>query len=116
MAPQPLSGLKVVEVGQAVAAPLAGVILAELGAEVIKVEKPEGGDDARLWGPPWIGETGLSFHAYNRGKRQPGPLPGLRHGRPADLRRGRQPAAVGEVRPGRGPSGVGRGRALPHGP
>ena len=69
MAPQPLSGLKVVEVGQAVAAPLAGVILAELGAEVVKVEKPEGGDDARLWGPPWVGETGLSFHAYNRGKR-----------------------------------------------
>ncbi len=69
MAPQPLGGLKVVEVGQAVAAPLAGMILAELGAEVIKVEKPEGGDDARLWGPPWVGETGLSFHAYNRGKR-----------------------------------------------
>jgi len=69
MGTTPLAGLKVVEVGQAVAAPLAGVILADLGAEVIKVEKPEGGDDARLWGPPWIGETGLSFHAYNRGKR-----------------------------------------------
>jgi crotonobetainyl-CoA:carnitine CoA-transferase CaiB-like acyl-CoA transferase len=69
MGTTPLAGLKVVEVGQAVAAPLAGVILAELGAEVIKVEKPEGGDDARLWGPPWVGETGLSFHAYNRGKR-----------------------------------------------
>ncbi len=67
--PAPLAGVKVVEVGQAVAAPLAGVILAELGAEVIKVEKPDGGDDARLWGPPFIGETGLSFHAYNRGKR-----------------------------------------------
>lgn len=69
MSTTPLAGLKVVEVGQAVAAPLAGVILADLGAEVIKVEKPEGGDDARLWGPPWVGETGLSFHAYNRGKR-----------------------------------------------
>ncbi len=69
MGTTPLAGLKVVEVGQAVAAPLAGVILADLGAEVIKVEKPEGGDDARLWGPPWVGETGLSFHAYNRGKR-----------------------------------------------
>ncbi|WP_043342983.1 CaiB/BaiF CoA transferase family protein [Belnapia moabensis] len=65
----PLAGLRVVEIGQAVAAPLAGVILADLGAEVIKVEKPDGGDDARLWGPPWVGETGLSFHAYNRGKR-----------------------------------------------
>ena len=69
MGTTPLAGLRVVEVGQAVAAPLAGVILADLGAEVIKVEKPEGGDDARLWGPPWVGETGLSFHAYNRGKR-----------------------------------------------
>ena len=69
MGTAPLAGLRVVEVGQAVAAPLAGVILADLGAEVIKVEKPEGGDDARLWGPPWVGETGLSFHAYNRGKR-----------------------------------------------
>ena len=65
----PLAGLRVVEIGQAVAAPLAGVILADLGAEVIKVEKPDGGDDARLWGLPWVGETGLSFHAYNRGKR-----------------------------------------------
>jgi crotonobetainyl-CoA:carnitine CoA-transferase CaiB-like acyl-CoA transferase len=69
MGTTPLAGLRVVEVGQAVAAPLAGVILADLGAEVIKVEKPDGGDDARLWGPPWVGETGLSFHAYNRGKR-----------------------------------------------
>ena len=65
----PLAGLKVVEVGQAVAAPLAGVILADLGADVIKVEKPDGGDDARLWGPPFINETAVSFHAYNRGKR-----------------------------------------------
>ncbi len=69
MAPTPLAGLKVLEVGQAVAAPLAGMILAELGAEVIKVEKPDGGDDARLWGPPWVGDTGMSFQAYNRGKK-----------------------------------------------
>ncbi len=67
--PSPLAGLRVVEVGQAVAGPLAGVILADLGAEVIKVEKPDGGDDARLWGPPFIDDTALSFHAYNRGKR-----------------------------------------------
>ncbi len=65
----PLAGLKVIEVGQAVAGPLAGVILADLGAEVIKVEKPEGGDDARLWGPPFVEDTSVSFHAYNRGKR-----------------------------------------------
>ena len=45
----PLDGVRVVEIGQALAGPLAGVILADLGADVIKVEKPDGGDDARLW-------------------------------------------------------------------
>jgi crotonobetainyl-CoA:carnitine CoA-transferase CaiB-like acyl-CoA transferase len=67
----PLEGLRVIEVGQALAGPLAGVILAEMGAEVIKVEKPEGGDDARAWGPPFgpDGETSLYFHGQNRNKR-----------------------------------------------
>ena len=46
----PLAGIKVIEVGQALAGPLAGMVLADMGAEVIKVEKPDGGDDARLWG------------------------------------------------------------------
>lgn len=69
----PLEGLRVVEVGQALAGPLAGAILADLGAEVIKVEKPEGGDDARGWGPPWgpalnDGHTSLYFHGQNRNK------------------------------------------------
>ena len=44
-----LSGVRVVEIGQALAAPFAAEILADLGAEVIKVEKPDGGDDARHW-------------------------------------------------------------------
>ena len=65
----PLTGIKVVEVGQALAGPLAGVILADLGADVIKVEKPDGGDDARLWGPPFVAGDSLFFHATNRGKR-----------------------------------------------
>jgi crotonobetainyl-CoA:carnitine CoA-transferase CaiB-like acyl-CoA transferase len=67
----PLEGLRVIEVGQALAGPLAGVILADMGAEVIKVEKPDGGDDARLWGPPFgpDGETSLYFHSQNRNKR-----------------------------------------------
>jgi len=43
----PLHGMRVIEVGQALAGPLAGVILADMGADVIKVEKPDGGDDAR---------------------------------------------------------------------
>ena len=48
--PGPLDGVRVIELGQALAGPLAGVILADLGADVIKVEKPDGGDDARLVG------------------------------------------------------------------
>ena len=65
----PLSGIKVVELGQALAGPLAGVILSDLGADVIKIEKPDGGDDARLWGPPFVDGDAVSFHANNRGKR-----------------------------------------------
>jgi formyl-CoA transferase len=67
--PGPLDGIKVVEVGQALAGPLAGVILADMGADVIKVEKPDGGDDARLWGPPFVDGDSVMFHATNRGKR-----------------------------------------------
>ena len=65
----PLHGVKVIELGQALAGPLAGVILADMGADVIKVEKPDGGDDARLWGPPFAGDDSVSFHTNNRGKR-----------------------------------------------
>jgi formyl-CoA transferase len=67
--PGPLDGIKVIEIGQALAGPLAGVILADMGADVIKVEKPDGGDDARLWGPPFVDGDSVAFHAYNRGKR-----------------------------------------------
>ena len=68
----PLAGLKVVELARILAGPWAGQILADLGAEVIKVEAPEG-DDTRRWGPPFLtreGETTAAyFHAANRGKR-----------------------------------------------
>ncbi|HEX3990233.1 MAG TPA: CoA transferase [Acetobacteraceae bacterium] len=67
--PGPLDGVRVVELGQALAGPLAGVILADLGADVIKVEKPDGGDDARLWGPPFVDGDSISFHSNNRAKR-----------------------------------------------
>ena len=69
MSDAPLAGIKAIEVGQALAGPLTGVILADLGADVIKVEKPDGGDDARLWGPPFVDGDALTFHAINRGKR-----------------------------------------------
>ena len=65
----PLSGVKVIEVGLNLAGPLAGEILAGLGAEVIKVERPEGGDDARGWGPPFVHGASMSFHSMNRNKR-----------------------------------------------
>ncbi|MBK5946306.1 CoA transferase [Rhodobacter veldkampii DSM 11550] len=68
----PLSGLKVVELARILAGPWAGQILADLGADVIKVEAPEG-DDTRRWGPPFLThegeETAAYFHAANRGKR-----------------------------------------------
>lgn len=66
----PLEGITVIEVGQALAGPLAGVTLADMGADVIKVEKPDGGDDARGWGPPYgpDGVTSLYFHGQNRSK------------------------------------------------
>ena len=51
----PLQGIKVVEFGQNLAGPYCGQILAFLGADVVKVERPEG-DDARRWGPPFIEE------------------------------------------------------------
>ena len=65
----PLAGIKVIEIGQAYAGPLAGAILSDMGAEIIKVEKPDGGDDARLWGPPFIEGDSAMFHANNRNKK-----------------------------------------------
>ena len=68
----PLEGIRVVELARILAGPWAGQTLADLGADVIKVEAPEG-DDTRRWGPPFIGEgeekTAAYFHATNRGKR-----------------------------------------------
>ena len=68
----PLAGLKVLELARVLAGPFAGQILADLGADVIKVESQEG-DNTRIWGPPWIehdGErTAAYYHACNRGKR-----------------------------------------------
>lgn len=65
---QPLSGIVVVELGHSVAAPFAGQILCDLGATVIKVEKPEG-DDARKWGPPFVDGAAAAFQAINKGKK-----------------------------------------------
>ena len=65
---KPLRGHCVVEVGNSVAGPYAGLILAELGADVIKIESPNGGDFARGWGPPFWDGSAPHFVALNRGQ------------------------------------------------
>ena len=66
---RPLAGLVAIEIGHSIAAPYAGMILGELGAEVIKVENPKTGDAARGWGPPFAEGAATCFHAVNRAKR-----------------------------------------------
>lgn len=74
-APKPLDGLRVVELARVLAGPWSGQLLADLGAEVVKVERPGGGDDTREWGPPFVtGADGENlgaayYHSCNRGKR-----------------------------------------------
>jgi len=65
----PLEGVTVLELGNSVAAPFAGEILGDLGADVIKVEKRDGGDDARKWAPPYWHGTSAIFQNFNRNKR-----------------------------------------------
>jgi crotonobetainyl-CoA:carnitine CoA-transferase CaiB-like acyl-CoA transferase len=69
---RPLEGIRVVELARILAGPWAGQMLADLGAEVIKVEAPEG-DDTRQWGPPFVeregDRTAAYFHSCNRGKQ-----------------------------------------------
>jgi crotonobetainyl-CoA:carnitine CoA-transferase CaiB-like acyl-CoA transferase len=73
--PGPLAGLRVLELARILAGPWAGQILADLGADVVKVERRGTGDDTRGWGPPFVeaadgGTLGAAyFHATNRGKR-----------------------------------------------
>jgi crotonobetainyl-CoA:carnitine CoA-transferase CaiB-like acyl-CoA transferase len=73
--PGPLSGLRVLELARILAGPWAGQLLADLGADVIKVERKGAGDDTRAWGPPFVeGKDGKPigsayFHSANRGKR-----------------------------------------------
>ncbi|MEC7203982.1 MAG: CoA transferase, partial [Pseudomonadota bacterium] len=63
-----LDGLKVFELGSSVAGPYGAWILAQFGAEVIKVERPVTGDDARHWGPPFWHGSAAYFQALNRDK------------------------------------------------
>src|SRR5215210_5145770 len=73
--PKPLAGIRVLELARILAGPWCGQVLADLGADVIKVERKGAGDDTRAWGPPFVeGMDGKHvsaayFHATNRGKR-----------------------------------------------
>jgi len=67
--PLPLFGMVVLDLSQILAGPVCGMMLADMGADVIKVEKPDGGDDNRRAGPPFIGGQGAGFMAANRNKR-----------------------------------------------
>ena len=72
---KPLQGLKVLELARILAGPWAGQSLADLGAEVIKVERPGAGDDTRAWGPPFVADAkggrgdSAYYHSCNRGKQ-----------------------------------------------
>jgi crotonobetainyl-CoA:carnitine CoA-transferase CaiB-like acyl-CoA transferase len=65
----PLEGLRVIDLTQDFAGPFCTMILSDLGAEVVKVEKPDGGDETRAWGPPFIDGISYYFLALNRGKK-----------------------------------------------
>ena len=72
---KPLAGLKVLELARILAGPWVGQTLADLGADVVKVERAGAGDDTRAWGPPFVegadgGDLSAAyFHSCNRGKR-----------------------------------------------
>jgi crotonobetainyl-CoA:carnitine CoA-transferase CaiB-like acyl-CoA transferase len=63
-----LEGVRVLDLTTSIAGPYAGQLLADMGATVVKVEKPHAGDDARAWGPPFLHGESLWFMSVNRGK------------------------------------------------
>ena len=66
---QPLSGLRILDLSRVLAGPLCTQVLGDLGADVVKVERPGLGDDTRHWGPPFAGEDAAYFLSLNRNKR-----------------------------------------------
>ena len=66
---RPLEGMLVADLSRVLAGPTAAVMLADLGARVVKVERPGAGDETRAWGPPWAGSSSSYFEAANRSKQ-----------------------------------------------
>ncbi|XP_034040200.1 succinate--hydroxymethylglutarate CoA-transferase [Thalassophryne amazonica] len=67
--PRPLEGVKVLDLTRVLAGPFATMILGDLGADVIKVERPGSGDDTRSWGPPFVSSESVYFLSVNRNKK-----------------------------------------------
>ena len=68
----PLEGVRVLDLSRVLAGPYATMMLGDLGADVLKVEHPERGDDTRHWGPPFAGSESAYFLSVNRNKRSVG--------------------------------------------
>ena len=68
-APGPLAGLVVADFSRVLAGPFATMLLGDLGADVVKVEHPDGGDETRAWGPPYAGGHSTYYLSINRNKR-----------------------------------------------
>ncbi|XP_069033705.1 succinate--hydroxymethylglutarate CoA-transferase [Embiotoca jacksoni] len=66
---RPLEGVRVLDLSRVLAGPFATMVLGDLGAEVIKVERPGAGDDTRAWGPPFVGSESAYFLSVNRNKK-----------------------------------------------
>ena len=67
--PAALDGVFVADFSRVLAGPFATMLLGDLGADVVKVERPGGGDDTRSWGPPYVGDESAYYLAVNRNKR-----------------------------------------------
>jgi crotonobetainyl-CoA:carnitine CoA-transferase CaiB-like acyl-CoA transferase len=65
----PLAGVRVADLSRVLAGPYCTMVLADMGADVVKVERPEGGDETRSWGPPFVGGEAAYYLSVNRGKR-----------------------------------------------
>jgi crotonobetainyl-CoA:carnitine CoA-transferase CaiB-like acyl-CoA transferase len=67
--PRFLAGVRIADLSRVLAGPYCTMVLADLGADVVKVERPQGGDETRTWGPPFVGGEAAYYLAVNRGKR-----------------------------------------------